>query len=400
MASEVALADSTTELVILDPVDGSERQDFIKGIRQLGEDIKFTVDSVERIYGILIREDTYFNGPHNFPLQAEKWKVETEKYKAQIRLLKGTVEKVKVNAIHPFVALWAPMVLEGDPDEDEDVLIEFKSFSEKLAAIKPPAVELDDMLDAVTLLMQDCDSKRTHGQGYNGEIQTLREDINALERKRQAASHTIEKLVPSFVKDYGLGDHYDKLVWLLMYGLRGLGRGLNDFVSVGSSDSKKDGEGAKKKCGKNDKNGNSTDVGGRILKSLRSSAAACTGEVPSLWSAVDTVEGCEEKIRECCQKLNELEYRQGNSNSDVARWDVCTSRTLRLEITVDRIAPQLESIAKMAESVKGEVDSYVAFLSSPDCKNDVKRQQALAEIEFAGGIYQSLDCALEDFVTR
>lgn len=61
---------------ILDAIDGSQQQVFIKEIKELSDDVKFMLSSVEKMHSLLVEEDAYAK-----TLQspgAEIWKVQEE----------------------------------------------------------------------------------------------------------------------------------------------------------------------------------------------------------------------------------------------------------------------------------------------------------------------------------
>ncbi|KAJ7146894.1 hypothetical protein C8R44DRAFT_973489, partial [Mycena epipterygia] len=288
---------------ILHAIDGSQQQEFIKEIEELGKHVKSTIDSVEQIHGLLILDDAYVNVLHGSDPWAGGRKTNQEKYKKQIRLIKDAASKAKFDAIHPFVRIWSPMAL--DQQSDEDVLLEFEGFSENLSTIKAPVVDFDDMLSAIEFLKQDCDLKLEHAKVDNDEIKLL-EDIDALEKKMKGASDQIEGLVPSFLKNLGLNadSHFFDVapgVWPSVTGPR-----AGEFLVVRAFDSKKDDKRKEKRKQK------SKSIQGHDFDALGE-------EITTLWSAADTVENCQNHLREKHKALDEAVYREEQLKSNQGR---------------------------------------------------------------------------------
>ncbi|KIK58550.1 hypothetical protein GYMLUDRAFT_245968 [Collybiopsis luxurians FD-317 M1] len=424
MTNEVAppySKNAATDLAegILDVINGSRQQAFMKEVKELGDDIKSMLNCVEELHSLLLQKSTSVNLHKKFSLEA--WKAEEVKCRAHIRLIRDTVGEMKINVTHPFVKLWAPMAAE---ESDEDVLAEFEGFSERLAGIKTPDIKFDSMFDIVQAIIQGCNDKLAIAEASNGDIQRLKEEIEELEKKNDMSASLIEELVPDVFKAFGLNGYSHKVPLLLACGPQALVRAIKGLVQGGTLTQKDTKEEDKKDNDRKDdeehgqgdqKKEDSNNEDATNLLSLLSSPMEMEGddsndpqnaeveamaEFKSLWDAAETKEGYENKLIEKRKQLDEQVRLQEKSKSDQDRWHSIVYFASELELKISFIVPRLEISANVAKAVKEEVDNHVAFLQSPDCKDRAKRINALEEISLARGMYTLLDHALENFVTQ
>ncbi|KIK58545.1 hypothetical protein GYMLUDRAFT_1005828 [Collybiopsis luxurians FD-317 M1] len=376
---------------LLDVMQGSRQQVFVKEIQELGDNINFTLSYADTVYSFLVQEATYVNSVSQSEFQAEKWRTEQMNYKKQIQIIKDAAAQAKINAIFPFVRIWAPMAAE---ESDEDVLAEFEGFSERLAGITVPVAKLDPMLDMTKLIKRDCYSKLVNARGYDKNVKKLNDEIEELALKLKAKEGVvllpqIEDLLPTVLKKFGL----DVLA---------LVRALKIYIEADGSEKYRttddivDGrEHEQDKGSSGEVSESDTDILANVGKE-RESHFNTSSEGCNLTANVE----CETELREKQKRLHELLGQRERSENDHDRWVIMFIYALELERRISLIIPKSKVITRLAEEVKFEVDRYIFFLQDPNCKDQGKRQNALAEIMLAQGLYMLLDYELGKFSTQ
>ncbi|KAK1227407.1 hypothetical protein PQX77_009592 [Marasmius sp. AFHP31] len=436
---------------VLEAISGSRQQEFVKEIKEIGDNIQESLDLTERLNSLLVEEDVRVNKVNKFASesQAESWKIAREVsvvvrdgailnsrtgfkgYKAGIRAFKETVADQQTVAVQPFVKIWSTLAEQG---LDKDVVVEFKNFSEKkLTNINQPVVSFHDMHKAIETVTEDFAAKLTNAKLYDVKIKKLIEEIAGLTNEMKSASEEIEKMIPSFFKSTGLNGYSERLTLLLACGPISLARSLIDVVTglwdrEIVKDNNKDNKGdIKGNIDGNDKtkvtndsmaankegprNGN-TDMTGADRTGERpargvtkddlkrfETAGKSTVPIKALWDAIDIVEGCEKNIKAKRTELDKLEYQQERSQNNQGRWHVGVSILMKLQGLISHLEPKLGSVSKIGNAVKHTVDDYVKFLESADAKYPERKKAALAEIALARGLYQLVDKALGNFYT-
>ncbi|KAF9059153.1 hypothetical protein BDP27DRAFT_1502465 [Rhodocollybia butyracea] len=439
---------------ILAAFEDSQKQAFVQEINELSENVKFTLSCAEQIHALLKREDAAVNLVEQYDSQTEEWDTANKNYKEQIRLIQeaarnatlyGTSTQI-LNRSKVFVDTYAPIALK---DNDTEVLTAFVEFSKVrdyfsffgliLNVLQTPQ-ELDDIKDP---------SKLRNARAYDKDIKKLDDDIAANEARIKVASDTIERLIPAVFKKYGLNGRSQKLALMLGTSPVALVSALKDFIGRSDKtekeddqktstnkddDSEKESKKSSKKSGNkktddddieelSDKDteeisegtGEKDDNAATNKKQSPKKPKKITGDhldkvgkvgtkvmkkvvkTITLWEAADEVEECETAIKGQRQSLQTLLYKQEQAETNQRQWNVLISKLNDLGLRILFLGPKLKTIAVMAQSVKADVDSHVAFLQGQESQDPAGKEIALAEIRLASGMYKLMKEAYETF---
>ncbi|KIK58544.1 hypothetical protein GYMLUDRAFT_86193 [Collybiopsis luxurians FD-317 M1] len=379
---------------VLDAIDGSQQQAFLKDIKELGDDVKCMLNCIETLHSLLLQESPFVKA---FQKLGFKFRDAEKSCKTQIQLIRQAAEKVTVNVVHPFVKIWAPM---AEEESDENVLTEFMAFSEELASFKAPDVKFDLMLHMIQTIKEECGRKLAIEEKYNSDLARLNKEIEVLEEKKKACSGLMDDLIPNVMKALGLNSNSYKLYLACGPTAIALKEGFSrfNFEDMAESDviriKEEDRLNSSKQVEKLGVMAN--------YEALRDAAKTRGGSYfirrPSI-STKRSHSEYESKLTEKRKQLNEIQL-QHNSRSDSSRRNIMVSRASAFELKISLLIPKLKVIVNIAEAVKGEVDSHITFLQSPESRDRDRRQSVLGGISLAREMYALLDDALEGFVTQ